>query len=176
MKYDKDKHHRRSIRFPEYNYSAPGAYYITLCTYDRSCIFGEIIDGIMVLSEFGHAVNEIWLESFINSTEIFLDYYVIMPNRFHCVIFIATESKDQIANSDLQMDIFKRRKMLLSKFIGKFKMSTSKQINKIRGTLGNPVWQRNYYEHVIRHEDDLAHIREYIMNNPINWNSDENYQ
>lgn len=176
MTYDKEKHHRRSIRLPEYNYSAPGAYYITLCTYERACLFGEIIDDAIVLSEFGKVVDDLWLELFINSEGIIRDHYVIMPNHFHGVIFINTESKDQTANSDPQMDILKRRKMLLSKFIGKFKMSTSKQINQIQGASGNPVWQRNYYEHVIRHEDDLAHIREYIINNPLNWNTDENYQ
>jgi REP element-mobilizing transposase RayT len=97
-----------------------------------------------------------------------------MPNHFHGVIFINTNSENQIGNTDLQMDILKRRKMLLSKFIGKHKMITSKQINRIRETPGDFIWQRNYYEHVIRHEDGLKHIREYIINNPINWDNDEN--
>jgi len=68
-----------------------------------------------------------------------------------------------------------RRKMLLPKIIGKFKMQSAKQINKIRNTPGIPVWQRNYYEHIIRHENELNRIREYIVNNPLQWKLKEKY-
>ena len=103
-----------------------------------------------------------------------IDAQIIMPNHFHGIITIDVGA---IHESPLRNPLVAgiRRKMLLSKMLGYFKMNSAKQINELRGTPGKAVWQRNYYEHVIRNEIDQQEIREYIQNNPLKWLEDENH-
>jgi putative transposase len=88
MKYDPDKHHRRSIRLPGYDYSQPGAYFVTICAYQRQCIFGDVIDGQMRLNQYGAIVADEWQKSSIIRREIELDAWVVMPNHFHGIVII----------------------------------------------------------------------------------------
>jgi len=88
MKFDPEKHHRRSIRLKGYDYSKPGAYYVTICVHDRECLFGDIMDGEMHLNAYGKIVQTEWLESSEIRNEIELDAYQIMPNHFHGIVFI----------------------------------------------------------------------------------------
>ena len=213
MKYNPDKHHRRSIRLQGYDYSQYGAYFVTLCTQNRECLFGEIVNGEMILNEYGKIVEQCWfnLPNYYNN--IVLDAYIIMPNHFHGIIFIndTIDTVDNIGAIDIgaihvgaihespqQPDNEspntgaipvgaihelpqqpenesprQRRKMLLPKIIGRFKMNSAKQINQIRNTSGVPVWQRNYYEQIIRNEKSLEKIRNYIINNPLEWYYDD---
>ena len=165
MKFDPDKHHRRSIRLKEYDYSQPGAYFITICTKDRGCALGEISNGNMYLNNAGQIVQSVWgkLPNRFEGTG--LDAFVIMPNHIHGIITVG-------AIHELPLHPH-RRKMLIPKVIGYFKMNTAKQINQLRDTTGTPLWQRNYYEHIIRNEEALAEIRQYITNNPVRWENDE---
>jgi REP element-mobilizing transposase RayT len=175
MKYNPDIHHRRSIRLQGYDYSQNGAYFVTLCTQNRECLFGEIVNGEMILNEQGKIVEQCWNDLSNHYDNIELDAYVIMPNHFHGIIFI-TDTVDNVDNVGAIHELPRqqqRRKMLLPKIIGRFKMNSAKQINQIRNTPGIPVWQRNYYEHIIRDEKSLENIRNYIINNPLQWYYDD---
>jgi REP element-mobilizing transposase RayT len=175
MAFDPEKHHRRSIRLKGYDYSQPGAYFVTICTHDRGCLFGEVVDEAMQLNDAGRVAAATWdaLPSYYPGVE--LDAFVVMPNHVHGMIIVEA-NVGAIHESPLPespqrkfMGVVNRRRMVLSKIIGRFKMVSAKRINILRNTPGMTVWQRNYYEHIIRDEDELSRIREYIVNNPLQW-------
>jgi REP element-mobilizing transposase RayT len=170
---DNNKYNRRSIRLKNYDYSSPGAYFITIVTNNRQYLFGEIVNNEMILNEYGEIANKYWYEIPKHYTNTQLDEYVIMPNHIHGIIFIVGAIHELPLQQNEFPQLIQRRKMLLPKIIGRFKMNAAKQINQIRQTPGIPVWQRNYYEHIIRDTDDLSRIRHYISDNPKNWNNDE---
>ncbi|MBM4067082.1 MAG: transposase [Planctomycetes bacterium] len=175
MKYDSDIHPRKSLRLKEYDYSRLGAYFITICTYEKECIFGKVENEYMLLNQFGKIVLEFWNNLPERYANIKLDSFVIMPNHVHGIIKIIDtvgaihELPLQTANTNQKT---KRRRMLIPKVVGYFKMNSAKQINTIRNSTDIPVWQRNYYEHIIRNENKLNKIREYIHNNPLKWHLD----
>jgi REP element-mobilizing transposase RayT len=168
---------RRSIRLKDYDYSQAGAYYITICTRDRECLFGNVVNGQMQLNEAGRIVRAVWdgLPRFYEGIE--LDAVVVMPNHLHGIIVICA-AVGAIHESPLPskqaklLRIAERRRMLLSKIIGRFKMVTAKNINDLRGVSGLAVWQRNYYEHIVRNDESLHRIRQYIVENPAQWEFD----
>jgi REP element-mobilizing transposase RayT len=162
------RHHRRSIRLRGYDYSRAGAYFVTVCTHNRECLFGEIVDREMVLNDAGKIVADEWMKIAKIRNEIELDQWIVMPNHIHGILVI-NDPVGAIHESPLQMTVTQRRNMALPKLIGRFKMLSSKGINEMRGTPGRPVWQRNYYEHVIRNDDEMNRAREYIINNPAKW-------
>ena len=171
MKFDPQKPHRHSIRLKEYDYSQAGAYYVTIDVQNRVCLFGEIVNCEMILNEAGKMVNEQWdalLERFPN---IEFDVYQVMPNHFHGII-VVTE------NVDTQNVVVQNKKPTLGDIIGAFKSITTHEYilgvdNKNWPQFYKRLWQRNYYEHVIRDEADLNRIRDYIQSNPANWDEDE---
>ena len=177
MKYNPDKHHRKSIRLKNYNYSNIGSYFITVCAYNHECLFGDIEDGRMQLNNCGRIIESEWLRSSEIRKEIELDIYQTMPNHLHGIIIITECPNNHVgAIHELPLqnnDRIARRKMLIPKIIGRFKMNSSKQINVLRKSAGVPVWKRNYYDHIIRNENELNQIREYIINNPLKWEFDE---
>jgi len=164
---------RRSLRLQEYDYSQPGAYFITICTHNRECLFGEIVQGEMKINEMGDLVRATWQQIAKRYPHTSVDAFVVMPNHIHGIIFINVGA---IHESPLQKsETTRRRHMLLPKIIGYFKMNSAKKTNILRATLGTPLWQRNYYEHVIRNETDLEEIREYSENNRAKWLEDKNH-
>ena len=162
---------RRSIRLKGYDYSKTGAYFVTICAQNRVCLFGNIVDGKMMLNQFGQIVDVVWNDLPNHYPHIQLDIYCIMPNHFHGIVML-TDTVGAIHELPLQMSQQQRRNMLLPKLIGRFKMLSSKQINQSRHTTGTKLWQRNYYEHIIRDEKDYNRICEYIKNNPLKWELD----
>jgi REP element-mobilizing transposase RayT len=182
MAFNPGIHHRHSIRLREYDYSSGGSYFVTICTHHRECLFGEVVDGDIRLNGAGLCVETICNSLPQRYPDIEVDSLVVMPNHLHFVIVIsgnvgsihelpAAEDQRAIHESPLQG----RRKMTLSKVVGYLKMNTGKRINELRDNAGAPVWQRNYYEHIIRNDDDLANIRRYIAENPMKWELDENH-
>ena len=181
MTFNPDIHHRRSIRLRNYDYRSDGAYFVTLCTYQRECLFGEVVDAEVRLNDAGTCVETICNSLSQRYPDVEVDSLVVMPNHVHGIIVITgtvgaihelpdVEDQRAIRESPLQG----RRKMTLSKVVGYLKMNTAKRINELRDNPGIPVWQRNYYEHIIRNEADLASIRYYIAENPVKWAMDEN--
>ena len=160
--------HRRSIRLKEYDYGQPGAYFVTLCTKFRKPIFGEIIDGTMKMNETGLIIEATWQWLSEQYSYVKLDTWMVMPNHFHGIVFLLDDRRGGSRTAPT-------KRKPLGRLIGAFKTVSTKKINQIRGTPGQPVWQRNYYEHVIRNEIDLGETREYIQNNPLKWLEDENH-
>jgi putative transposase len=164
---------RRSIRLKGYDYSQPGGYFVTICTKNHAPIFGGIRDGEMVLNEIGQIASEEWQKSIHIRKEIKLDAWVVMPNHIHGIVIITQgEDVDVGAHGRAPLPYPRRSPRSLGSFIAGFKSSVTKRINKLRNTPGQPVWQRNYYEHIIRNEDDLGITRQYIARNPIQWDLD----
>ncbi|CAG0961673.1 hypothetical protein ANRL3_00918 [Anaerolineae bacterium] len=177
MKYDPQKHHRRSIRLKGYDYTQAGAYFITICVHNRECLFGEIIDGEMRLNEYGQIVAEEWAKSSEIRKEIEMDEWVVMPNHIHGIVVIAdsvgAHGVGAHGRAPLRAAHLQRQPRSLGSFVAGSKSATTKRINMMRGTQGAPVWQDNYYEHIVRNENDLNRIREYIINNPARWDADQ---
>lgn len=166
---------RRSIRLKGYDYSRNGAYFLTICVNNFESLLGEIQNGEMILNQYGEIVKEIWEDLPNRVSDIDLDEYVIMPNHFHAILIIDKSWDSTKVYEELDVyDEKDRRKMILPKVVGRFKMLTAKAINQIREIEGS-FWQRNYYEHIIRNEEDCQRIREYIINNPMQWELDENH-
>ncbi len=176
MAHNEEKHRRRSIRLKDYDYSQAGAYFITICTYKKQCMLGNIINGEMVLNKYGKVVEEEWYRSATIRLEVELDAFVVMPNHIHGIVVIVESTVGAQGLAPLQIRHgcvpVQRKPRSLSTFIWGFKTAATRRINDLRGTPHVPIWQRNYYEHVIRNEDDLNEIREYIVNNPLKWDLD----
>ncbi len=159
MKFNPDKHHRQSIRLKDYDYSRNGAYFVTLCTFDRACYF----DQFPLLREI---VENRWSEIQARYGNIWLDEYVIMPNHFHGIIVI----DDSLPGLS---PIFKP---VLGSVLGSFKsLCVNDWLKTIKSQNSNArgkFWQDNYYEHIVRSEAELDRVREYILNNPLQWELD----
>jgi REP element-mobilizing transposase RayT len=159
MKYNPNIHHRRSIRLRDYDYSQSGAYFITICTYQKEYLFGEIINYEMQLNSLGKIVQFYWQGLKNHYDYLQLDEFVIMPNHLHGILILINT-------------INPTKRKGIPEIIRGFKTFSAKKINQIRQRHNVPVWQRNYYEHIIRNESDFNPIREYILNNPKNWSQD----
>jgi putative transposase len=157
MPYDPEIHHRRSIRLRGYDYAQEGAYFITLCTHERECLFGEIHDSVVNLNPIG----EIALHELLQLPEIHpyleLDYFVIMPNHIHAILVIDSKNSAHAT---------------IGEIIRRYKIYSAKAINKARDTVGATVWQHGFYEHIIRSEAMLNATREDIEANPAKWSED----
>ena len=156
-------HQRHSIRLPGYDYAQGGAYYITLCTSQRAQLFGHITDGRIVFSDLGHAAEQEWLQTPRIRPNVCLDAFVVMPDHFHAIVVI-TERAEVAASSG-----FRSPSHTLGAIVRGFKAAVTRQANALTGTTGRIVWQRNYYEHIVRDAADLDRIRRYIAANPSRW-------
>jgi len=178
LRYDPDRHHRQTIRLSAYDYSQVGAYFITLCTYQRETLFGEVVEDDMILNKYGHIVLDEWMETAITRPGILLDEFIVMPNHFHAIVALPDAQGVVGAQSRAPSgtdSALRRAPKSLGALIAGFKSTVTKQINTLRASPGVPVWQRNYYEHVIRDEAGLRRIREYIDNNPTTWALDDEH-
>lgn len=161
MPYDPNIHHRRSIRLRGYDYSQAGAYFVTVCAQGRACLFGEILNGTLHMSQSGEIVVRWWESIAEHFSNVELDAYVVMPNHMHGIVVLA----DSIV-SDAQ-------RPTLGKIVAYFKHQSTKAISQSRSAHADRVWQRNYYERIIRNEQALQRVREYIANNPQRWELDQ---
>jgi len=173
---DPDIHHRRSIRLKGYDYSRAGAYFITICTHGRECLLGDLSDGVMRLNEYGNIVRDEWLKTGKIRHNVVMDEFVIMPNHIHGIIIITDHRRGDrpVAPTPEPIPASGPKPKSIGSFIAGFKSTVTKQVNELRGAPGAKLWQRNYYEHVIRDEGDLNRIRQYILDNPARWAEDEN--
>jgi len=172
MKYDSTVHHRRSIRLQGYDYSQAGAYFMTICAQNRECLFGEIMDGNMWLNDTGRMVAESWEWLAIQYDHVKLDEWVIMPNHMHGIIVITDICADGSRRGGSRTAPTGKRKPI-GRLVGAFKTVSTKHSNEMHQTPGVKLWQRNYWEHIVRDELELNRIREYIVNNPLQWEMDK---
>jgi len=175
---------RRHNRLTNYDYSSTGYYFITICTNNRQNMFGYIpvgADGCrpektinIQLNSFGKIVDEELQKSQAIRKEIIVDQYVIMPNHVHCIIII-NQNNRTIVGRQPSAPTSVSRKQSLSSFVQGFKSAVTTRINTLRNTPGEPLWQRSFYDHIIRNKRSLHAIREYIVKNPVNWKQDIDY-
>ncbi len=189
VKYNPEIHHRRSIRIPEYDYAQRGAYFVTICTHGRECIFSD--------PGMAEIVAGAWRA--VVAIRGAIDEFVVMPNHVHGIVWIVGTQQHHrglrggppvlpktgatpIPVDGVAASLRRGRRFAfiqrpvesgsLSAIVRTFKSATAKRINNLRGTPGAPLWQRNYYEHIVRDEDDLHRIRQYIRDNPLKWDED----
>lgn len=185
MRYDPGKYHRRSIRLNGYDYSMEGAYFVTIVAQNRECIFGDIVDCEMRLNDLGELIQSGWGTLPERFPNVELDGFVVMPNHFHGIMVIrddecrgevasptATGGETLTGGETPPLQRTDTRRPTLGSIVAYYKYETTKRINAIRDSQGTPVWQRNYYDHIVRNDRELNRIREYIANNAANWNSD----
>jgi putative transposase len=181
-KFDPKKHHRHSIRLPNYDYSQSGAYFVTIVAWHRECLFGEVVNREMRLNKFGLVAIQQWEKLPKRFRNIELGIYVIMPNHVHGIIVIKNGRGTAGNPSDYDGEPSRRAptheqfqkpiRGSIPTIIRSYKSAVSYRINLMRGTQDVPVWQRNYYEHIIRNERDLQNKTDYIEANPILWDQD----
>ena len=182
-------HHRRSIRLKGYDYAQAGVYYVTLVTRHRVCLFGNIIDGEFNPNEAGIMVEKWWYELPHKFPRVETDDFIVMPNHFHGIILINDGSPVGVdlrvcpfpdSNDPAHRGAIVRGAHTgapLPEIVQWFKtMTTNEYIRGVKHAGWPPfmgkLWQRNYYEHIIRNENDLERIQKYIQNNPISWEDD----
>lgn len=170
-----EKRQRRSIRLKGYDYSQAGAYFVTVVAQGRECLFGNEEEGGLRLTEHGKSVETAWQWLAEQYRYVNLDEWVVMPNHLHGILIIHDDGEEcgvgGGGSRTAPTGLVKRKP--LGRLLGAFKTVSSKQINLMRNTPGALVWQRNYYEHVIRDETDLNRVREYIATNPARWAEDD---
>ncbi len=177
MSFNPDIHHRRSIRLREYDYSQAGAYFVTICVLHRECLFGEVVHGEMTPNETGRIVRAVWDDLPNHYKHITLDEFRVMPNHVHGIIEIVGAVGAGFVRAGLKPaptapTATTEKQHGLPEIIRGFKTFSSRRINGFRKSPGRSVWQRNYYERVIRDEKELSRAREYIVNNPMKWELD----
>ena len=190
MHFDPEKHHRRSVRLEEYDYSRPGAYFVTVCVQDHTCLFGRVSGDKVDLSPQGQIVGECLRGIPVHSAGVQLDAFVVMPNHVHFIVVIQeppvgathashdsvaaarTEDKWATHASPLQKSARGPEPVSLAAIVGAFKSACTKRMRETFGGRAVKVWQRNYYEHVIRDNEEWNHIRQYVSDNPAKWAAD----
>jgi len=150
---------RKSLRLKEFDYSSHRAYFITICAYEKKDVFGSVVDFRMKLNDLGQMISDIWQNMFIINVSIKKDQYIVMPNHFHAILLIVEDNVDTLGN-----------------YIGRFKSFTTHKYNtqfRSNNAARKILWQRNYYDHIIRNDISLDKIRAYILNNPARWYLDK---
>jgi len=168
-RYNPEKHHRRSVRLPKFDYKQPGAYFVTICTQNRECLFGTAADGKIQMNDAGRIAQVSWRGLPSQFSNISLDAFVVMPNHVHGIILVGAQF---IAPSDSPRNHqgVMNRAPTLGEIVRAYKAGSTRMIRKAANA--NFAWQRNYYEHVIRDEESFNRIRQYILDNPGRWEID----
>lgn len=180
MKYNPEKYHRRSIRLKGYDYGQAGAYFVTIVVQGRACLFGEVADGTMRANDAGRMVHREWLALPARFTGVRLDAFVVMPNHCHGIIIIGPSVGATLVvapESRAGTSPAPTARRTLGEIVGAFKsITTHGYIQGVKQSDWPPfpgrLWQRNYFEHAIRDGASLGRIREYIINNPLQWELD----
>ena len=161
---------RHSLRLKGYDYSQEGAYFVTICAHGKACLFGDVIGSEMKVNELGQKAQAVWDDLPVHYPHVATDAFVVMPNHVHGVIVI--QAGGEGVGAGLKPARTESARHGLSEIIRGFKTFSARRINEFRETSGATVWQRNYYEHIIRNDADYNRIAEYIVNNPQRWAED----
>lgn len=170
MKNNHDIYRRKQLRLKSYDYSTNGAYYITICTYNRRNLFGEIINGKVVVNKYGEMIDNCWNDLTCRFNNIILDKFIIMPDHFHGIIIIGNDFSYKKCNGQAQGLPLQ---MTISQIIGAFKSITTNEFIRLYNSNVTfyKLWQRGFYEHIIRNKYELEQTRKYIINNPFLWDN-----
>jgi len=191
---NKSKYRNKSIRLKNYDYTQKGSYFITICTKNRECLFGYIDNGIMILNDAGKMLGKWYFEMENKYPNIRCDTYISMPNHFHCIIEIMGNRvvnnnnpdahdrkripypKKRLIDNNSYGPNNKKYNATIPQMIDWFKtMTTNEYIRGVKkynwSRYDRKLWQHNYYDHIVRTENDLTRIRNYIKYNPSNWNT-----
>jgi putative transposase len=198
-RYDPNVHHRRSIRLPGYDYSRPGAYFVTICTRDRVCWLGDIVDETVALTDAGRIVHEECTRLPERFPTVHPDTWIVMPNHLHAIILLGAHSAESPGADAIrslgQPDATQPRPSqwlgapgcpdraltsaanrstaqlpVLGEVVRVLKAVSARRIRT--ETSGEFAWQPNFYEHIVRGEGELSMIREYVTTNPLRWTLD----
>lgn len=162
---------RRSLRLMGYDYSQ-GAYFVSVCAANQKCRFGHVFEGEMRLTDEGEIVTEEWLKTPALRPHGQLDQFIVMPNHFHGILVLDADAGGTARRAPTIQRFATSVTGSLPTIVRAFKAAVTNRINALWNTPGAVIWQRNYYEHVIRDEESLNRIREYIINNPWRWDLD----
>uniref|UniRef100_Q3ARJ0 Transposase IS200-like domain-containing protein n=1 Tax=Chlorobium chlorochromatii (strain CaD3) TaxID=340177 RepID=Q3ARJ0_CHLCH len=193
--YNPNIHHRRSIRLKDYDYTQVGLYFITICCQDRTCRFGRIENGEMILNEHGKIAHNEWMKTREIRPNVELGEFIVMPNHIHAIIRFLRRGELHSPNNNVVFDtplpfdnggVFKTPNntgecnsplrspsQTVGAIVRGYKSSVTKQLGLMGFT--EKLWQRNYYEHIIQNEQSYQTISEYIINNPAKWQDDKFY-
>jgi putative transposase len=169
MSSDTPQQHRKSIRLANHNYHQPGSYFITICSHNRAAIFSTIRDNVSHLSIYGEVINNCWHVIPKHFPTIRSDSFVIMPNHIHGIIHIDDWDKNKPV---IPESVSSLKPSSLSSIVASFKSASTKFIRKRINNTSVEVWQRNYYDRVIRNEKELLEVCQYIEANPFKWSED----
>ena len=174
--YNSEKHHRRSIRLKGYDYSLAGTYFVTICVKERKCVFGDVQNSNVVLSPIGEIVYQCWNEIPNNFNSVKLYVFIVMPNHLHGIVVMTNDCWGVQLNAPTRnasnfYGLISPKQKTLSVIIRTFKAAVTTLCRKNNYHFFE--LQRNYYEHIVRNEDELNRIREYIINNPLQWQFDK---
>ncbi len=172
-------HYRKNIRLKNYDYSSAGYYFVTIVSYKRKNIFGEIIDGQNNLNPLGMIVEKTWQEIPVHFPYIKVDSHIVMPNHFHGIVIINEVGAQLggvqhvvVVGAQHAEPLREIKPQPLGLIVRSFKSAVTKRVHDLDLFVGEKIWQRNYYEHIIRDEDDHQQIADYIETNPLNWEYD----
>ncbi len=193
MKYNPDIHHRRSVRLKGYDYSLAGVYFITICALNKECLFGRIADDgrgtkFCAPTDAGKIAGQCWREIPTHYPNVLLDEFIVMPNHVHGLIAIennksisvsvGVQNFEPLQIEPPQIEKVNQFQKIIPQSIGAiirgYKIGVTKWMRS--NTNIYQVWQRNYYEHVVRNDRELNSIREYINYNPANWKTDDEFK
>ncbi|VEP13481.1 conserved hypothetical protein [Hyella patelloides LEGE 07179] len=176
----KNKYRIESARCPNWDYTSDGYYFVTICTHKRQCFFGNVNAGKMELSDIGFIIAQEWQKTPQIRSNVQLDEWVVMPNHLHGIIIInkpvetfrrnVSTINENVPNNNQNKSRLKPNS--LGSIIGQFKSVCTKQIRKMGFT--DFRWQTRFHDHIIRDEESLSRIRQYIINNPAKWELDKN--
>jgi putative transposase len=182
--YDPNRHRRRSIRLKGWDYGSEGAYFITVCARNQLCVFGEVSQDRVRLNALDEVVRMTWMQTAVIHPDVVLDEFVVMPNHFHGIVFLSrTACHVERATPWVAPTSGALRHSLtkpigpkggsIGAIVGQFKSVVTKGWSAQGGFLQNPIWQRGYYDHIIRGERELDRVRQYIIDNPARWGQDK---
>ena len=161
------KYHRKSMRLQGYDYTFPGAYFVTMVTQLRECLFGKVVDSEMQVNQFGLIVEHAWMDLPSHYPQVTLEAFVVMPNHVHGIVVINE------CRGGSQTRPYRMIQHGLPEIVRAFKSFSAMRINQLQKRDRVAVWQRSFYDHIIRNEQDFRNIWEYIHNNPQKWQDDE---
>lgn len=165
-------HHRKQLRIPGYDYTRSGAYFITICTWKRCRFFGNIVDGGMIMVDCGQIAFDCWNALPDHFPNIELGGFVVMPNHVHGILIIAGDCRGSACRTPTVEQYGKPIPGSIPTIIRSYKSAVINHIHRLPDYIDLQIWQRNYYEHIIRSDDEWARIDAYIESNPMNWTKD----